>query len=166
LARKAISHGIDINPDCKKHEQEGIEIFIGSQDDRSLLKTILQKYGRPDIVIDDGSHRMDHMSATFEFLYPHTAPHGVYLIEDTHTCYWPEYGGGLNKAGTFLERCKPLIDHLNAVHTRGALPVSDFTRSTDAICFYDSVVVFERRPQGTRHSPITVAMPLDGQKKT
>jgi hypothetical protein len=39
---------------------------------------------------------------------------GVYLCEDTHTSYWPDFGGGLRKEGTFIERTKGLIDSIHA----------------------------------------------------
>ena len=150
--------GIDINPDCKAHEAEGIEIFIGSQDDPALIAQVLQKYPMPNIVLDDGSHIMNHMISTFQQLYDHLDPRGVYLVEDTHTCYWQEYEGGLKRPGSFMEFVKDRLDEINAVHTREALPVSSFTRSTDAICCYDSIVAFERRPQGARQAPMTSPM--------
>lgn len=150
--------GIDINPECKAHEAPGIDIFIGSQDDPNLLEQVLQKYPHIDIVLDDGSHRMDHMIRTFEILYDRISPNGVYMVEDTHTCYWPEYDGGLNRPGSFMEFTKAKLDEINAVHSRGALPVSNFTKSTDYIACYDSVVVFERRRQGKRQAPITQPM--------
>ena len=37
-----------------------------------------------------------------------------------------------------------MIDKLNADHTRGQVEPDDFTRSTQSITFYDSVIVFER----------------------
>ena len=98
------------------------------------------------------------MIASFEMLYERLNPYGVYLVEDTHTCYWNDYGGGLNREGSFMEFVKDKIDEINAVHTRGAIPVSEFTRQTDSIVCYDSIVVFERRPQGKRQAPITVGM--------
>jgi hypothetical protein len=150
--------GIDIDPKCKAHESDGIEVFVGSQDDADLIDSLLRKYGSPNVVIDDGSHMMEHVTKTFQLLYPRLDATGVYLVEDTHTCYWQNYGGGLRREGTFIETCKHLVDELNAVHTRGALPVSEFTRTTDSICFYDSVVVFERRPQGIRQAPVTGPM--------
>ena len=150
--------GLDIEPKCKAHEEEDIEIFIGSQDDPAVLGAILEKYGPPDIVIDDGSHRMEHMTATFDLLYDRISPNGVYLVEDAHTCYWDEFNGGLHREGSFIERAKSLVDSLNACHSRGQMPVNDFTRSTDSIAFYDSVVVFERKPQGVRQESMTGAM--------
>jgi hypothetical protein len=150
--------GIDIDPSCKVHEGEGIEIFIGSQDDPALIASILEKYPAFDIVLDDGSHEMRHMIASFHLLYDKVKPRGVYMVEDTHTCYWPEYGGGLKAEASLMEFVKHKMDELNAVHSRDAVPVSDFTRSTDSITSYDSIVVFEKRPQGKRQAGITIAM--------
>jgi hypothetical protein len=55
------------------------------------------------------------------------------MVEDAHTCYWDDYGGGLQRPETFIEYTKSRIDDINAVHSRGALPVSPFTRSTGCI---------------------------------
>jgi hypothetical protein len=150
--------GVDINPDCKVHESEGIEVFIGSQDDPALIDALFAKYPHVDLVLDDGSHMMRHMIATFELMYDRVQPKGVYMVEDTHTCYWSEYGGGLRREGSFMEFAKQKFDEINAVHSRGAVPVTSFTRSTACVACYDSVVVFERRPQGQRQAPITQAM--------
>ncbi len=150
--------GVDIDPACKAHEADGIDVIIGSQDDPAVIDRILATYGPVDIVIDDGSHMMKHMIATMNLLYPKISPTGVYLVEDVHTCYWDEYGGAPKKEGTFIETCKALVDDLNALHTRGGIAVSEFTRSTQSISFYDSIVVLERRPQGARQTCITAGM--------
>ena len=150
--------GIDINPECKQHEAEGIEIFIGSQDDKNLLNSIKEKYPHIDVVLDDGSHIMSHMKKTFIELYDFVDDNGIYMVEDTHTCYWEEYEGGAGKKESFIQLSKALVDHLNAVHTRNAVPVSKFTRSTHSICFYDSIIVFEKSPQGIRQAPITMGL--------
>jgi hypothetical protein len=105
---------------------------------------VIDQVGIPDIVVDDGSHVMSHLLATFAFLYPKMLKNGVYLVEDLHTAYWEEYEGGLRKPMTFIEICKGLVDELNADHSRGALPPTEFTRFTMGMHFYDSVVVFER----------------------
>ena len=147
--------GVDVDPDCARHATEGIEVFIGSQDDPVLMAAILEKHPRIDIVLDDGSHRTEHMLATFALLYHRVHANGVYMVEDTHTCYWPEYNGGVRAPGSFMEFAKDRLDDLNAMHTRGALATSPFTLETDSVCCYDSVVVFERRPQGKRQDPTT-----------
>jgi len=151
--------GIDINPDCKQHEAENIHVHIGSQDDPEFLRHVADEYAGFDIILDDGSHVNSHVITTFDTLYPRLAENGVFLVEDMHTSYWPKFGGGLNRPGSFIEHAKAKIDELNATHVRGDFPVTDFTRTTDAICFYDSVVVFEKRPQGKRQHLITGTMP-------
>jgi len=133
--------GIDINQNCKRYEGEQISICIGDQSDTAFLQSVIDTHGVPDIVIDDGSHQMDHVNATFDFLYNKLSKNGVYLVEDMHCSYWPKYGGGLNKEGTFIERCKCRIDHLNARYNNLD---RDFSKSTFSISFYDSVVVFEK----------------------
>lgn len=150
--------GVDIDPTCAQYNTDGIDVYIGSQDDPDFIEEILRKHPHIDIVIDDGSHIMLHMINTFNMLYNRINPNGIYLIEDTHTCYWSEFGGGVRNSSSFMEFAKDRIDELNAVHTRGIISVSDFTRSTDYISFYDSVVVFERRPQGERQDIKTQKM--------
>lgn len=150
--------GVDIDPECKAHDSENIEVFIGSQDDPKIINKIFKKYPRIDIVLDDGSHMMNHMIASFELMYNRLCSSGVYIVEDTHTCYWDEFGGGVEREGSFMEFVKFKMDEINAFHTREVIPVSDFTRSTDSITCYDSVVVFERRKQGFRQAPITKPM--------
>jgi len=151
--------GIDINPDCKAHEAENIDIHIGSQDDPEFLTKIADQYGAFNIILDDGSHVNKHVIASFETLYHRTTPDGVYMIEDMHTSYWSKWGGGLRKPGTFIEYAKDKIDELNATHVRSGLDVNTFTQSTDSIAFYDSIVVFEKRPQGARQHIKSGAMP-------
>jgi hypothetical protein len=136
--------GLDINPECKQFEEDQVAIRIGSQSDTALLQSVLDEFGTPNIVLDDGSHRMSDVVETFRYLYQRTAPDGVYMVEDLHTAYWDEYGGGVGREGSFIELCKGLIDELNADWSREALPPTEFTRSTLSMHFYDSIVAFER----------------------
>jgi hypothetical protein len=139
--------GIDINPDCKIYESDNVFVEIGNQSDFEFLQSLIDKYGKPDIVLDDGSHVMNDLIKTFDFLYYNMKENGIYLAEDMHTCYWDEYGGGLLNENTFIEFSKSKIDELNSYHTRGRINPTEFTKSTDCISFYDSIIVFEKRPQ-------------------
>jgi hypothetical protein len=136
--------GIDIRPEVEKFSEDQIDIRIGDQSDTAFLQAILDEFGTPNVVLDDGSHIMEHLVKTFNFLYPRTAIDGVYAVEDLHTAYWDEYGGGLGREGSFIELCKNLIDELNADWSRESLPPTDFTRSTLSMHFYDSMAIFER----------------------
>ncbi len=142
--------GLDIRPECMEFEENQISVRIGDQSDPAFLKKILDEFGPPDVILDDGSHIMSHVVASFRYLYPRMDKAGVYMVEDMHTAYWSkDYEGGLKKAGTFIELSKDLIDELNADHTQGALEPTEFTRSTLSMHFYDSIVAFERG----RHQP-------------
>ena len=99
-----------------------------------------------DILIDDGGHTMKQQRITFEEMYTHVKEEGVYVCEDLHTSYWLEYGGGVRRRKTFIEFSKRLIDQLNAYHSRQAgFKPDSFTRTTDSMHFYDSVLVIEKR---------------------
>src|SRR5450631_2380691 len=92
--------GIDIDPACKAHEAPGIFVRTGDQGDHQFLGQIIEEFGIPDVVLDDGSHRMEHIAKSFLYLYPQMPKNGVYLVEDLHTAYWEEYGGGVAKPDT------------------------------------------------------------------
>ena len=145
--------GLDIEERCRGFEEDQIAVRIGDQADPAFLQTVIDEFGTPDVVLDDGSHRMDDIRRTFEYLYPRLSPSGAYMVEDLHTAYWEEYGGGLDSPVNFLSDCKRLIDELNAEHTRGAVSVSEFSRTTLSMHFYDSVVIFERGRHLTKHAP-------------
>jgi hypothetical protein len=143
--------GVDIDPRCRDLAEDSIEIVIGDQADRAFHAELRRRYPRIDILIDDGGHTMTQLLVTFEELYPHVQPDGVYLCEDLSTCYAPGFGGGLRRDGTFIERAKLLIDSLHGWwgHAAGepGLSVDDFTRSAFALHFYDSMLVIEKRPR-------------------
>ncbi len=139
-------YGIDINPECKKFEEENIQIFIGSQSDREFLKEIKKQVPHVDILLDDGGHTMEQQITTFEELFGHITPDGVYLCEDLHTSYWEEFGGGYKKSGTFIDYSKNFIDYINAFHSKeDSLKINSFTQSVHSLHYYDSVLVIEKR---------------------
>lgn len=143
---KAQIHGVDINPRCKSLEEDRVHVHIGSQSDRQFLRGLVAELPPIDIVIDDGGHTMRQQIITFEELYGAVKSDGVYLCEDLHTSYWLQYGGGYRRPGTFIEFSKKLIDRLNAWHSeeKGLTP-DQFTRTTDSMHFYDSIVVLEKQ---------------------
>ena len=136
--------GIDIQERSKSYETPGTFVRIGDQADEQFLQSLIDEFGVPDVVLDDGSHRMEHISKTFNFLYPKLPKNGVYMVEDLHTAYWEEFGGGARKPDTFINISKDFIDRLNADHSRGQVAPNFITRQTFAISFYDSVIVFEK----------------------
>jgi cephalosporin hydroxylase len=145
FGRKARIYGVDIDPRCADLGGRRTRVFIGDQEDREFLRSIAAEIGPIDVLIEDGGHHMGQQIATFEELYPHVKEDGVFLIEDLHTSYWKNYGGGHRRPGTFIEYAKGLTDQLNAWYSReDDFEVDEFTRTTKSIHFYDSIVVFEK----------------------
>ena len=137
--------GVDIDERCRQFEGGNVTIEIGDQEDRVFLRDLARKHGPFDVVIEDGGHQMGQQIATFEEIYPAMTAEGCFLIEDLHTSYWPNYGGGYRREGTFVEYAKGLSDQLNAWHSREpGFEVDEFTRTTRSMHFYDSIIVFER----------------------
>jgi len=139
-------YGIDIDPKCKQFEEENVEIFIGSQSDRTFLRGIKAKIPAVDILIDDGGHTMKQQIVTFEELFDHIKEDGVYVCEDLHTSYLLKYGGGYRRRGSFIEYSKKFIDYINAWDANPRqLKVNHFTRSVDSLHFYNNMLVIEKR---------------------
>jgi hypothetical protein len=136
--------GVDVDPRCLAfHEPPGVSVMIGDQADRAFLASLRERFPRIDILIDDGGHTMAQQIATFEELYPHVQPNGVYLCEDMHTSFSPGHGGGEGRKDTFLEYSKALVDGLYGWYSRQQGPIA---KSAFALHFYDSVLVIEKRP--------------------
>lgn len=135
--------GIDNDPE-KLFSEARIKTFECDSGDHTMMVQLVKDLPRIDIVIDDGGHTMEQQITAFEVLYPCISDKGIYLCEDTHTCFFPEYGGGPNRKKTFMAVMKKYIDQLSAFHSRGQIAMTDFTNSTDGIHFYNSIVVIEK----------------------
>jgi hypothetical protein len=151
-------YGMDSTPASTRHEDIATRMFIGDQGNRQFLQEVRRQIGIADIVIDDGGHRASQQIASFEVLYPMLSDTGVYLVEDTHTALWGGPFNDLRDGQTFLTfaaaRCAELMDWTGRPQNFQQLmtdqnelladKASPFCRSTKAISFYDSIVVFER----------------------
>lgn len=100
----------------------------GDQNDRQVIDHIASLYGPLHIIIDDASHISSKTIRSFELLWPHLAPGGIYVIEDLQTSYDPaNYGTGeasydpdwnpedpFGLTMTAMQFCKRLADEVNA----------------------------------------------------
>ena len=144
---RSMIHGIDLY-EKTWHDERRIKTFRGSQDDVGFLKSVLSQMGTPDIIVDDGSHRSEHVIATFKVLFPALATHGIYAIEDTQTSYWPEYGGhetDLNDRRTMMGFFKSLVDGLNVDEfRRESYAPTYLDRHITAMHFYHNLVFVQK----------------------
>jgi SAM-dependent methyltransferase len=142
--------GIDINPLCKEHEQEGINVRIGDQTDEKFLQSLIDEFGTFDLIIDDGSHHVAHVNKTFQFLFPKLADEGIYFIEDTHAAYWDSHGGSIKEPESINNVAKEMIDSINADHARGQKEPDYFTKNVKCMSVYDSIIVFDKGNVGEK----------------
>lgn len=97
-------------------EEKRVKIFRGSQVDSVFLDKIFSEIGSPDIIIDDGSHQNQHVIESFKILFPKLKDGGIYVVEDTQTSYWSDYGGDskdISNPMTSMNFFKKLVDGLN-----------------------------------------------------
>jgi hypothetical protein len=158
LGVRATVVGIDILPGCKEYEEPENSIFveIGDQSDNSFLGSIIDKYGAPSIIIDDGSHRDRHVAATFEYMFPHLVTGGVYAIEDIGGNHLDDEANpkSFTNDTRFINKCMNDVLILNQCYSRGAdamqkgvyeeircKPLGFMTKS---ISFYPNLVIYEK----------------------
>ncbi len=89
-------------------------------------------------------------------------PQGLYVVEDTVTSYWPEFGGGFRGPGTMIEYFKSVINEVNfwghkqdAIHPAHARRDDGLIRqfkddgclgtTVEAIQFLNSIIVLRKR---------------------
>ncbi len=154
-------HGVDINPAAADLLiAMNVSVTIGDQADPEFWRDFLPKIGPLDIVIDDGGHTMNQQITSFEAIYPTMAADGVYLVEDTHTSCWRGGFSDLPQGRTFMDKAGAdalrLMDwsgrpeNFDTLMTNPSAldgKASEFCRTTQAIHFHDSIVVYERGPR-------------------
>jgi len=140
-------YAIDLH-DKSPLEEPRIRIFRGSQNDPGFLRAVARDMGRLDIVIDDGSHVNEHVLTSFRTLFPLLEPHGLYVVEDTQTSYWPAFGGDsydLGNPATMMAALKSLADSLNyqEIARRDYAP-SYLDRHVVGLHFYHNLVFIQK----------------------
>lgn len=139
--------GIDIH-DKRLHDEHRITTFRGSQADEAFLLDVVSRIGPPDIVIDDGSHRSEHVIFSFNTLFPLLKDGGIYVCEDLQTSYWPEYGGDENSPdsmATSMGFFKSLVHGLNYAEFRNrTTPPTKLELSVTSIHFYHNLVFVQK----------------------
>lgn len=138
-------------------------IYYGDQSDGAFLQDLVQdlrdRYDSDDsptplldVVIDDGSHVPTHQIFTFEQLWPHVAPGGLYLIEDIETSYWQQpvglYGYSFDREPSALDHFKQAIEVVQREFSRfrdeSRYP-ADVYHSIQGLSFYQNLIVIRKQ---------------------
>lgn len=129
--------GIDLNPEARKWEDFGFEIYIGSQSDVDFWNDTLKTIGKIDILLDDGGHTYKQQIITVESALPNIKEDGIIVVEDTHTSYMLGFG---NRRRSFIRYVHNVTDEINSrsyfLHRRSR------QRPVYSIGIYESIVVF------------------------
>tara|TARA_B110000259_G_scaffold122931_1_gene139412 strand:+ start:1525 stop:2334 length:810 start_codon:yes stop_codon:yes gene_type:complete len=134
--------GIDLNPECKKFERKGVEIFIGNQSDPNFWNDFFNKVGNVDIILDDGGHTNLDQITTIVSTIDKINDKGLLLIEDTHTSYSDVYNS--SKKFSLIEFTKKIIDDINLKNSKNfkqfKFSLSNYIYSVQT---FESIVVFK-----------------------
>lgn len=141
---EAALYGIDIDPDCARFDGQAGQVRIGSQDDPTFLASVAAEMGGVDVVLDDGSHVMAHVRASLATLFPVLSTGGVYMIEDLHTAYWTNWGGGYGAAANVFGDLAMVIDDMHRPYHGRADRMPGVGPLVSGLHVHDSIVVLEK----------------------
>ena len=110
--------GCDNNDSCQNlmFSDPRISVLIGEADSCEVEDQLSAITPFLDIVIDDGSHYAEDIIKAFVRYFKYVNNHGLYIIEDLHTSYWPDSESGLNNPFSAISFLKRLSDLINYEH--------------------------------------------------
>ncbi|WP_431226293.1 class I SAM-dependent methyltransferase [Burkholderia contaminans] len=159
--------GCDVNEKCGNliFDDPRISVVVGDINDENSRIAIKKQSERFDVIIDDGSHRSGDVIKSFARYFSMLRDGGVYIVEDLHCSYWPDFEGGLFLRSSAISFFKILIDIVNRNDWGGdesmlclldnfaKIHGVDFRVSNlkeiRSIEFHDSMCVIRRAPEST-----------------
>ena len=151
LGQDATIFGIDINEKCAQFNGQSGEVRIGSQADPEFLNRIIDEMGGVDVVLDDGSHRMEHVRTSFEIVFPRLSQNGVYMVEDLHTAYLRKFGGGYDSPDNFFFFLRQMTDDMHRWYHEEGARHPGLGDQFSSLHIHDSIAVIEKDPV---HMPV------------
>lgn len=120
-------------------------VITGSQSDPAISATFEQDTF--DIIIDDAGHFGRDQRLALELWLPKVKPGGIYIIEDLHAGYWPEYNN--HGAEKIMSHLFGIVHEINChgnskVGNRSDCMADGWRRLVKCMTFHKSVVVIER----------------------
>ena len=156
--------GCDANPACAAlaFGDPRIELLIGPINSPPVYRAIASR-APIDVFIDDGSHHSRDIVNSFCNYFQHVKAGGIYIVEDLHCGYFPDWGGGLAEAAGAMGFLKLLVDGMHHSYWKhqasfealvapflpgGARMDTSLAADISSIAFFDSLCVIEKRPSG------------------
>ena len=87
--QRAQIYGVDLNAAmrCLETEEKGVNVIIANQSDGGAISTAVATIKDLSIIIDDASHHISDIIASFDASWPQLVPGGIYVIEDLKMSY-------------------------------------------------------------------------------
>jgi len=123
--------GCDLDERCVnlRYDDSRVHVVVGDANNPATVKKIKAVCNNFDIVIDDGSHLSSDILNSFCCYFPLLNPGGLYVIEDTHTLYMNDWGGGVLNESSANSFFKKLIDVINIQFWKDDLPIDVYFRT-------------------------------------
>jgi hypothetical protein len=123
--------GCDIDPRCGnlRYDDARIRIVVGDATGAEAFRAVNALSPRWDIVIDDGSHRSNDIINAFINYFPLLEPGGVFVVEDAHTLYLDDFGGGLLNEFGAMAFFKRLADVVSFQFWQDQASIATFLRT-------------------------------------
>ena len=141
FGKKAKIIGIDLNPDIKRFKKYGFEMVIGDQSDEEFWKKFFKKYGKVDIILDDGGHTNYQQIKTVNNCVSNIRDGGLLITEDVHTSYIKDKWYNPSKY-SFINYTKKLIDDLNSRYPGLKKQKFSLNKYIYSIQNFESITVF------------------------
>lgn len=124
-----------------------IKTIIGDQSSKKNLKSICNQLPNLDIVIDDGSHFVNHQFNTFNIFYKNLRNGGIYIIEDLVGSYRVRYNGdpdlGIDK--NIITYFQKYIHCVNYAYLKNEYREKfSILKDLNSISFFKDCVVIQR----------------------
>jgi hypothetical protein len=132
--------GVDLNPEARKWQEHGFEIYIGNQSSPIFWKEFYDEVGLIDFLIDDGGHTNRQQIVTTVHALVNMNPGGIILIEDTNTSFSKSFGNP--SRFSFINFSKSYVDSLYD-YDGASNRINSSKRKLESITFFDSIVLFE-----------------------
>ena len=157
LGKDARVIGIDINPEVKEFEKQGVEIVIGNQADPTFWDKFFNENRDIDIIIDDGGHQYFQQAITFFCVLFHAKKKMRFFVEDTYTSFMSNFMG--QNTETFVALMKQVVDNLYLKQIFSKKGTSHWKKNVDL-----EIVKAYQKIQSLSFCPGLISMTIDPRK--
>jgi hypothetical protein len=132
--------GVDLNPDARRWEKDGFEIWIGNQSNPDFWAEFLKSVGPIDVFLDDGGHSNIQQIQTVVSVAPSIKDNGLLLVEDTHTSYMTQFGNPSKRS--FMNFAFDIVDSINSRFPEVTASSNSLNQHVSSVSFFESIVAF------------------------